>query len=112
MPSHADPALSATYHGCMDKAGGATASMLECMDQEYRLLDSRLNAAYQTLLMHHTGPRKLQLRDAQRTWLKFRDANCSYYADPDGGSLARVIGSDCLLTVTAARVDELEGLLQ
>ena len=53
--------------------------------------------------------RQKELRDAQRAWLKFREANCRFYADPDGGTIATVNASDCLMSATAARARELEG---
>ncbi|HSC80172.1 MAG TPA: lysozyme inhibitor LprI family protein [Chitinolyticbacter sp.] len=112
VPSHADTTLSKTYRSCMEHARGVTARVLDCTNREYTRQDQRVSAAYQVLLAQPGRPRQVQLRDAQQAWLKFRQANCNYYADPDGGPLAQVIASDCLLTVTAARVAELEGLLQ
>ncbi|WP_255990606.1 lysozyme inhibitor LprI family protein [Chitinolyticbacter albus] len=112
VPSRADTTLSTSYRNCMEQARGVTARVLDCMNREYAQQDQRVSAAYQVLLAQQGRPRKVQLHDAQQAWLKFRQANCNYYADPNGGNLARVIASDCLLTVTAARVAELEGLLQ
>jgi uncharacterized protein YecT (DUF1311 family) len=57
-------------------------------------------------------PRKTQLLEAQRAWIKFRDVNCSFYLDPDGGTLARVSANDCVMTTTASRAVELEQFKQ
>ena len=35
--------------------------------------------------------------EAQRAWIKFRDANCSFYYDPEGGSAAHLAGNGCVL---------------
>ena len=48
--------------------------------------------------------------DAQRLWLQYRDANCQFYADPDGGTAAGVAAADCVLQMTAGRARELAGL--
>jgi uncharacterized protein YecT (DUF1311 family) len=48
----------------------------------------------------------------QRAWLKFRDANCAFYDDPDGGTLARVLSNECMMTQTAQRAQELEAMAQ
>ena len=53
--------------------------------------------------------RKKQLQDAQRAWIKYRDANCNFYADPDGGTMATVNANDCFMSATEARAKELEG---
>ena len=56
--------------------------------------------------------RKKQLQAVQRAWLKYRDGNCSFYDDPDGGTLARVSANNCMMTSTASRARELEGFMQ
>jgi uncharacterized protein YecT (DUF1311 family) len=55
--------------------------------------------------------RKKQLQDAQRLWIKFRDANCNFYYDPDAGTMATAVsGSSCFLEYTGYRAKELEDL--
>ena len=56
------------------------------------------------------SPRKKQLQEAQRSWINYRDANCAFYDDPDGGTLARVNANSCMMTATADRANELERL--
>jgi uncharacterized protein YecT (DUF1311 family) len=53
--------------------------------------------------------RKKQLQDAQRLWIKYRDANCQFYVDPEGGTAASVNAASCVMTATAGRSKELEG---
>jgi uncharacterized protein YecT (DUF1311 family) len=48
------------------------------------------------------------LRNAQRLWIQFRDADCAYFASGEG-SIARVEAGQCLLRLTTARAQELEG---
>lgn len=107
--SHADsPKLSKQYTTCMDKSGGVTTKMHACISTEIKLQDVRLNKAYKSLTTSLDSTRKKQLQQVQRTWIKYRDQNCDFYADPDGGSLARVNGGMCLMEMTALRATELE----
>jgi uncharacterized protein YecT (DUF1311 family) len=52
--------------------------------------------------------RKNALIEAQRAWIKFRDANCGFYGDPEGGSAARMAANECFLNATADRAKELQ----
>ena len=102
---------SGTYRACMEKAAGVTASMVECIGVELQRQDRRLNAAYGQLLETLTPERRSQLQAVQRLWLPYRDANCRFQADPDGGTIARVAGSACHLEMTADRARALERLM-
>lgn len=97
------------YATCMDKTGTTTVGMIDCIGAELKRQDTRLNNAYKVVMADLSPARKTQLQEAQRAWIKFRDANCAFYFDPDGGSLARVNANDCMMTSTAARAKELEG---
>ncbi len=101
---------SKAYSACMDKAGGAISAMQNCIGAELALQDNRLNAAYKALLASVAEKRKIQLRDVQRKWVAFRDANCAFYADPAGGQADRLAANECVITHTARRAFELENL--
>ncbi|HEY4582368.1 MAG TPA: lysozyme inhibitor LprI family protein [Lysobacter sp.] len=103
----AEPAYSAAYGRCMARASGVTASMIACITTEYRRVDARLNAAYRIALRQRPDRRDALVR-AERAWLAYRTANCDYYLDPDGGTLARVEANGCVLRMTAERTAELE----
>lgn len=105
-----DIGLSKQFSSCMQKADGVTIDMLECIDTETKLQDGRLNKAYRAAIGPLSAERKKQLQQAQRAWITYRDANCGFYADPEGGSIARVIASDCFMSSTATRAKELEDL--
>ena len=94
----------------MEKSGGVTAAMHECISAEHKLQDQHLNRAYKALMAETSPARKKQLQAAQRLWLQFRDANCNFYADPDGGTLAGIAAADCMLQMTAQRAQELKNL--
>ncbi len=104
----AETTYSPAYANCMDRAGGVTADMIDCIGGELAHQDARLNTAYKTLASGLTPARRDALRTVQRLWISYRDANCGFYLDPDGGSLARILANECVLRETAERADELE----
>lgn len=113
LAAHAQEAqLTKQFSACMDKSGGVTQHMVECIDAETKRKDARLNKAYKALVADLNPERKKQLLEAQRAWLKFRDTNCAFYYDPEGGTIARVQAVDCLMTMTANRATELENFKQ
>lgn len=104
-----DALLSKQYKACMERFSGTTNDMVGCMTAETKRQDTRLNLAYQAALTAQSPERQKQLQAAQRLWLQFRDANCGFYQDPKGGTLARLGANDCMMTSTAQRASELEG---
>jgi uncharacterized protein YecT (DUF1311 family) len=100
--------LTKQFSACMEQSGGVTASMLTCIGAEMARQDTRLNKAYKDIIAQMSPARKKQLQDAQRLWIKYRDANCQFYADPEGGTAASVNAASCVMTATAARSKELE----
>ncbi|MDF3837754.1 lysozyme inhibitor LprI family protein [Cupriavidus basilensis] len=111
LAAHADEKLlSKQYSACMDKPDVTTVGMHECIAAETARQDKTLNAAYKTLQQAILPARKPKLLDAQRAWLKFRDANCGFQADPDGGTLAGVSAAACVMQMTADRAKELGDL--
>jgi uncharacterized protein YecT (DUF1311 family) len=103
-----EPGYTSQYSVCLDKAAGVTADTLNCMGTEVKIQDASLNKAYKAVMAQLTPARRKSLQDAQRAWIKFRDANCSFYEDPEGGTNATLMGSDCYLTATANRAREIE----
>lgn len=102
---------SQAYNICMDEVS-ATTSMVECISAEHEVQDAKLNAAYKTLMGTLSTDRKKQLRTAQLAWIAYRDANCEFYFDPDGGTIARLQANDCMLSMTAQRAAELDGFVK
>lgn len=109
QPSFAD---DNAFSVCMEKSGGVTSSMIDCIAEETKSQDVRLNKAYKEVMASVSSERKKELQDAQRLWLKYRKANCDFYYDPEGGTIARVNANNCFLSTTEARAKELEGFNQ
>lgn len=86
----------------------------ECLDAALKTADKRLNTAWKKLEpLEDRAPRKKALLEAQRTWIKLRDAECSYQSlDYEGGSLQGIVHLMCHLELTEARADQLESYLE
>ena len=108
LTSAADREMTKEYLTCLDKASGVTVEMITCISAETKRQDVRLNESYNKLGSKLSANRKKALLEAQRAWIKFRDANCRFYYDPEGGSSARVAADECVLNATADRVRDLK----
>jgi uncharacterized protein YecT (DUF1311 family) len=106
----ADRGFSKEFDACLNKAAGVTPAMIDCISAELKRQDALLNENYRKLMASLSAKRKNALLEAQRAWLKFRDTNCDFYYDPDGGSAARVDANECLLNTTTDRAQELAQL--
>src|SRR5499427_4594102 len=103
----ADREMTQEYSTCLEKSNGVTIEMINCILAETIRQDARLNENYKRLISKLATARKKALVEAQRAWIRFRDANCGFYADPEGGSAARVTAHECLLNATVDRAKEL-----
>lgn len=82
----------------------------QCTAQAYQAADDELNAVYQTLVSSLLGnPASLEkLREAQRAWIGFRDAECAFESSAvEGGSAQPMVRNGCLETLTQNRSDRL-----
>jgi uncharacterized protein YecT (DUF1311 family) len=78
MPSFAD---SKAYQDCMDRSyshGFITENRVNCVRAELKKYDAMLNAEYQLQLKSLQGESRKKLVQAQRDWVKFRDAWCGF----------------------------------
>lgn len=88
---------------------GNTFQMVECLKAKTAQWDNRLNVAYQQALKDAVPQQREQLRNAQRLWIGYRDANCLYYGLGEG-TIARLDAGECMRSMTEARAKELENL--
>jgi uncharacterized protein YecT (DUF1311 family) len=103
---------SKSYSDCMAKSEGVTVNMLDCSADELRRQDAALNAAYRKLMASLPPLQQEQLREAQRAWIRSRDGSCLLLQSREGGgTLAAVMGSDCVLEETTRRAKWLDALL-
>jgi|HubBroStandDraft_2_1064218.scaffolds.fasta_scaffold150528_2 uncharacterized protein YecT (DUF1311 family) len=88
-----------------------------CYGEQYSKADARLNTVYQDLLKQFangSGQYEEQnepiqkLKAAEHAWLTYRDLHCSAAKDLyKGGSMAPMVWSMCMETVTQHRIEEL-----
>lgn len=109
--------------GCDDAMSNL--EMRQCSYAEHQTADKELNAVYQRavkFLKDTYGPAEIKaaggqdpaadLKDAQRKWVAFRDANCrSLGTQMFGGSGQDTIVAGCLAAMTKERVKELKSFL-
>lgn len=83
----------------------------QCAAAEYAAQDKRLNQLYGDYRKRLDDGQKLQLKEVQLAWIKFRDLACAFEsASVEGGSAYPMVLNGCLTQKTAARVEELEQL--
>jgi uncharacterized protein YecT (DUF1311 family) len=105
---------SKQYNICMkgpDASNGVTMAMLNCGSKEIKHQDKRLNNNYKKLKKSLSKSRQKELLTAQRLWIKYRDANCGFYNDPNGGTMHRLFAQECFMDATRSRADELKSML-
>lgn len=93
-----------------------------CAEEEWQAADAELNSTYQEVMaemkqMDADLPEELQgaevaLRDAQRAWISYRDANCTAAGfKMRGGSAEPLLVYGCLRSLTETRTQELLELI-
>jgi len=98
------------YQRCLDAPEGqSTYGMVACASAELKIQDARLNVAYRKAMAGLNARQKAKLLAAQRAWIAFRDAECASFEDEDWGTISRINGADCVLTMTVKRTIDLEG---
>ena len=104
-----------------EEGGYSTLGMSMCNNDEYEAWDVLLNEQYKLTMAAFKGMdvdegeyfssfavRVESLRDAQRAWIAFRDAECTLeYAIWGSGSMRNIAGSACYVDMTAQRTIDL-----
>ncbi len=115
--------IGAAVNACqMQEGGSTTIGTADCLISENAAWDELLNTNYQALRDGFRGrvgggqdlsgeELNIRLRDAQRAWIAFRDAECGFRYDIyRGGTIRSIVGANCLMTMTAQRALELRDL--
>lgn len=121
---HTSTPIGAIYPDCLGQAsdrcqlqdgGGTTLGIATCISAETAVWDAILNEEYQALRAAFEGLNGgvggatsdellIALRDAQRAWIAFRDADCGLrYTLYLGGTIRSIVGANCHMTMTARR---------
>jgi uncharacterized protein YecT (DUF1311 family) len=84
----------------------------QCAGQDFTASDKTLNTLYRTLMAKYDGANGALLKDAQRKWLAFRDAECSYETNGTvGGTINPMMDTMCRTRMTITRIKELNAQL-
>jgi uncharacterized protein YecT (DUF1311 family) len=86
---------------------GSTPEMVDCLYAQRMHWDKELTVAYQQTMKDAVPAQKEKLREAERAWIKYRDANCAYYGAGEG-TIARIDEAVCLRDMTKRRAEELK----
>ncbi|WP_332711879.1 lysozyme inhibitor LprI family protein [Pelagibacterium mangrovi] len=104
--------IGAASNPCMEneEGGYSTIGMAECVGRETNWWDSQLNVHYASLEETLDADLFASLRDAQRSWLAYRDASCGFeYELWSEGTIRTLVYAGCILDSTAQRAYALSG---
>jgi len=94
-----------------DDCDASQAAMNACAGKAFKQADDDLNKYYKAQMDYLKTPAsKEALKDAQRKWLAFRDADCLYRngKPTDGGSLWPMLDLQCKAELTQQRAAQLK----
>lgn len=103
-----DAALSKCLDGEMSTQG-----MVECYGAAYESWDAALNATYGSVMKTLSAEEGAALKEAQRAWIRFRDAESTFLASlltPDRGTMMRITVNAMMTEVVKQRVLALRSL--
>ncbi|WP_339548256.1 lysozyme inhibitor LprI family protein [Pseudomonas sp. RA_35y_Pfl2_P32] len=108
--------LLATTGAQADDCASASnqATLNECAAKQYQQADAQFNTLYQQIngQLKDNPQGKKRLLTAQRAWLAFRDAECTFAASGvEGGSVYPMIHNQCLADQTQKRVETFKSYL-
>ncbi|WEX11141.1 lysozyme inhibitor LprI family protein [Chelativorans sp. AA-79] len=109
----ATPAFAFAQDKCYDDAEDQ-ATLNECADAAFKKSDKKLNELYKQIeaRLSDDADTKELLVQAQRDWVKFRDAECSFQtAGAAGGSAIPMLVAMCMDGLTQSRVKDFQGYL-
>jgi uncharacterized protein YecT (DUF1311 family) len=90
-----------------------TYDMRECASLDFEKADKKLNTAYNKLRKMQDKIGKQKLKDAQKAWIKYRDAKAVFDADAfRGGTAEPLLYTSSLTQTTKNRAKELKSDLQ
>lgn len=109
--------VAANAQDCVDRA--TTFEISECLSGELKQQDAELNRVYQAALkttqLGELEPKvrkafEAALRDSQRKWVAFRDADCRELTGYEwyGGSGSGNASASCMVQMTRARAKDLK----
>jgi uncharacterized protein YecT (DUF1311 family) len=78
------------------------------MSEETKRQGGLLDAAYRAALQATPKAKQPNLREAQRSWLKFSSQNCEFFHNAETGTTPAEARAYCVMRMTAERKAELD----
>jgi uncharacterized protein YecT (DUF1311 family) len=97
------------YPPCGDQPN--TVAIVDCVVAKTRVWDKRLNKAYKELPQRLDAGQLEPLKEAQRSWIEYRDANCGLYGSGEG-TMRQIQAAECTRSMTQDRALELENAMK
>jgi len=83
-----------------------------CASRAYDAADARLNQIYRKLIARLDASEAAQLKNAERSWIGYRDSECRYTVRlNEGGSIYPTVWFGCLTQQTESRTKVLKAHL-
>lgn len=80
-----------------------------CEGENFKQADAELNATYAKLVSKISATGQSKLREAQKAWIKYRDAQCEFNTmGTMGGSIHSMMLWQCLSDLTAQQTKRLQ----
>lgn len=106
--SAAEATFTEQYDACRDRDDGTLSiDRLNCMADETKRQGAMLDAAYKEALRVIPVAKQPRLRESQREWLKFSNANCDLFFNSERDALESEARAFCLMRMTSERKGEL-----
>ncbi|QDH17422.1 lysozyme inhibitor LprI family protein [Swingsia samuiensis] len=103
--------FASDFEQCRKQADSVDPQIIDCQDQEMAREDAAINKLYQQILEKlKSQPKAVStMKDAERAWIKYREANCGLISVVFGDASADHINkNDCFIDMTSTRIKELE----
>ncbi|MBS0470513.1 MAG: DUF1311 domain-containing protein [Proteobacteria bacterium] len=80
-----------------------------CAEDAYKAVTAKINAIYKRVLAKYDPEGQALLRQSERAWIAYRDAECAFRNSGNaGGSIWPMVHFGCLTALTEARIKDLE----
>ena len=97
---------------CKD-GGETTVDMKQCANKELEEVTKKLNATYNSYRKLLEPKQQNDLKAVQLAWIKYKDLRCDFeYSFYEGGTMAGLVGTSCLINITNQRLKEFEEALK
>jgi len=90
----------------------STKDMQQCQSAKVGVLERRLATVYGQAVAVLAPDQQRKLRDAQRHWVEFRQADCRVFYGNTSGTIAIIEGGQCMIDRTQVRIQNMQTLLE